>query len=116
MAGLSDGFEQLGRRHWRWRGNVPGEVSKVRSGVVDAIKLLSPSSLNEPDGSTIVARVGGTVGMSWAATEEVTVVVQGRSGGGTDLEISSRSVQWSFTDSGRNRATIERLLLVLGIR
>ena len=116
MTWSGDGFVRLGRRHWRWRGSVPGAVHDVRGAALDAIKVMRPSSLIEPNASTFVARVGGTLAKSWMATEEITVVVNPLEGGGTDIVIESKSIQWSWTDSGRNRAAIERLLLNLGIR
>jgi len=116
MTWSGEGFRQLGRRHWQWRGTVPGEVGSVRSAVRDALELARPVSMTEPNESTIVARVGGTIRASFAATEEITVVVSQHPGGGSDLEIRSRSLQLTWSDGGRNRAAIERLLLTLGIR
>jgi hypothetical protein len=108
-------FEQLGRRHWRWRGEVPGAPEAVRSAVLDAIRTLNPAKVEQPNASTIVARVGGVFAMSWAATEEIKVKVEGLPGRGSSLEIESRSVQLSLTDSGRNRNNIVVLLSTVGI-
>lgn len=108
-------WTQLGRRHWRWEGEVPGEPRRVIDAVIDAIRLLSPRSLSTPDPGTAVARVGGALPGAWAATEEVRGMVRPASSGGTTLVLESKSVQLSLTDSGRNRANLVSLLSTLGI-
>jgi hypothetical protein len=109
------GFIQFGRRHWAWRGQVPGDLDRVRDALVEAIRLMSPSKLEVSAGSMIRARIGGVIPVAWAATEEISAVMRPAPLAGTELDLQSRSLQLSFGDSGRNRANLVTLLNVLGI-
>jgi hypothetical protein len=106
-------LSQVERNHWRWTGEVPGEPDVVRSAATDALRLMRATSIVET-GDSLIGGMPGLFGPRWGAVEDLTVRLTGADGGGTRLQVDSKS-RGRGLDLGRNRANVVKLLAMMGI-
>lgn len=110
-------LERQGRRQWSWRGVLPGTEDSLRSAADDALAVMRARTVVNAPGE-VVARIPGLMPMPFGLgdAEEMGIRFAARAEGGTQIEVSSRSVNGALlTDNGRNAANIRRLLALLGV-
>lgn len=93
--------------------DAPLEVAQ--SQVERALAAMNSRKVSRRARDTFVARFGGWMPAAVDATEEMVIVLAKQATGGTEVSITSRSVQLMLSDWGRNDGFIKLFSSLLGI-